>query len=385
MKLVDFFDNPIFNFPGESHVDFQLLVKQDFGVFLSLLKEIDDEHKEAVEEIYQYVDQLCTSLLKILDHVYAGKLIDAYNVLKGMMDQLEKDLTFNKFPDDDYHFYRARTIIEQPITTADEMFHVPFEERHKLKTNRYSVPGLPCLYLSNSVLTCWAELNQPPLEKIVVSRFRTSDRLNYLNLIPDYQWFRDSLYRIQRSPEQRSAQASHYTVKSWLPRTIKVFPLLYLCYRKVQHQEAAFKPEYIFPQLLMQWLLKKKEYHGIRYMSTKCEPSGDHNNVFINYAIPVRSVKATKYCDSLSRQFTVTAPLQLDTINSSKEIKSDFTHDINLDFTSLITTYRKNGETHNYIDSKFKKFELQVAKLPPNRIINSYTNTNIDLIKRREV
>ncbi len=34
--------------------------------------------------------------------------------------------------------------------SKNEMFHIPFELRGLVKTNRYSIPGLPCVYLGSS-------------------------------------------------------------------------------------------------------------------------------------------------------------------------------------------------------------------------------------------
>ena len=65
--------------------------------------------------------------------------------------------------------------------TSDEMFHIPFNLRGLVSTNRYSIPGLPCVYLGSSPLTCWEELNKPDLNTIQTSLYITKD-IRYMDL-----------------------------------------------------------------------------------------------------------------------------------------------------------------------------------------------------------
>lgn len=58
------------------------------------------------------------------------------------------------------HLYRVRHQVAPPLT-REEMFHVPFELRHKVASQRYSIPGLPSLYLGGSLSACWVEMRQP--------------------------------------------------------------------------------------------------------------------------------------------------------------------------------------------------------------------------------
>src|SRR5205823_638449 len=53
-----------------------------------------------------------------------------------------------------------------------DLFHIPFNSRHLITNQRYSFPGLPCLYLGQSLYVCWEELGRPDLNGVVISRFR---------------------------------------------------------------------------------------------------------------------------------------------------------------------------------------------------------------------
>ena len=62
------------------------------------------------------------------------------------------------------------------------MFHIPFNKRGKVETQRYSAPGYPCLYLGSSVNACWEELGQPRFDDMMVSRFVVKEAFPVLDL-----------------------------------------------------------------------------------------------------------------------------------------------------------------------------------------------------------
>lgn len=370
MKLLELFDDDIFTLPAICTTDFRTFIRNELDRFKSLLKAVDDEHRGIVSSVANELDQLCDNIIEIAELVYLGKMINAYNLFSDTLQDFEDVLEFNKFPDTDDYFYRARAD-NHTITSINELFHVPFEGRYQLSSSRYSSPGLPCLYLSNSVYTCWAELNQPPFQQMVVSRFKSSDESKFLNLVPDFEWFRNSLRLIDEG-HMRSDSMS-FTVKSWLARTLKVYPLLLVCYIKTSNLLRTFKPEYIFPQLLMQWLINKPEYRGIRYMSTKCMQIGDHHNMFINYAIPVRSVDSIGYCKVLSRQYEISVPTSFERSRIVKDADKLHQIDPKNQSTSTIVSYCIGEMSYNYYHSAFKELELDIATMPYKSLISTLT------------
>ncbi len=69
--------------------------------------------------------------------------------------------------------------------TKEGMFHVPFESRIKIETQRYSIAGLPCLYLGNSAYVCWLEMGKPNLDSLnmaLIEKTTNTDRLRILDL-----------------------------------------------------------------------------------------------------------------------------------------------------------------------------------------------------------
>ena len=72
---------------------------------------------------------------------------------------------------------------------ADEMFHIPFEKRTDIVNYRYSITGYPCLYIGNSILSCWEEMHTPALDDFVVSRVQVNSdkQVKTLDLRIPYQ------------------------------------------------------------------------------------------------------------------------------------------------------------------------------------------------------
>src|SRR5262249_44356941 len=72
--------------------------------------------------------------------------------------------------------YRMRVEHEPGVTfSKPDLFHIPFDKRHKVTRQRYSIPGLPCLYLGGTLYICWEELRRPKFESIHVARFQVAD------------------------------------------------------------------------------------------------------------------------------------------------------------------------------------------------------------------
>jgi hypothetical protein len=139
------------------------------------------------------------------------------------------------------------------------IFHVPFDRRHDVGTHRYSVPGVPMLYLGASLYTCWLELGRPPLDRVWVSafRFRAPDSPPLLNFGVRPEVVGASIG--QSHLDWSVPHASAYAV-AW--------PLIAACAFCAKERGSPFVEEYVVPQLLMSWVAERRECAGVRYFST---------------------------------------------------------------------------------------------------------------------
>ena len=132
------------------------------------------------ERIKSEIDTLsthCDKLIKSLNEYNGGNTQKSFSLFEEAVQLIEPTL----FPEKkggvariiglEDPFYRAR-VSKISITKRSEMFHRDFSEREYSSSERFSIPGLPCLYLSNSVYVCWEEMNRPQISDFYVSRFQ---------------------------------------------------------------------------------------------------------------------------------------------------------------------------------------------------------------------
>lgn len=199
-----------------------------------------------------------------------------------------------------HSFYRARKN-ENKIFIRKELFHIKFELRHLVSTNRYSVPGFPALYLADNTYTCWEEFERYKLRDLYFSRFENVEDLNIINI----ERIEDLLNELEEIEYSKIKTAL-------LLRYFVLFPLAISCSIKVKHSSAIFKPEYIISQLLLQFVSKEGEIDGIKFPSTKIDYSKLSNVAGYNYVFPVKKISKKGYCEVLTEKFHCTEPTSLE-------------------------------------------------------------------------
>jgi hypothetical protein len=201
-----------------------------------------------------------------------------------------------------------------------DLFHVPFEKRHLIGNNRFSLSGLPCLYFGSSIYCCWEEMNRPNLDYCFTSRFDLTGH-HFIDLSRNSHDISNSLKMIYESLKASNEILPEDAVKIFeylIDDYLRIWPLIFCSSIKTVHHEAVFKPEYIFPQLLLEWLISDDHnlYDGIKFNSTK-EPLLEGRfelpirDNMINYVIPARIVKNEGYCKESLQKIAVSEPINL--------------------------------------------------------------------------
>ncbi|GAB6989905.1 hypothetical protein [Paenibacillus pini] len=257
----------------------------------------------------QILQSLCASLKSAVAHYLKGQPSIAYNVLAAAINKFDAYL-----PPDSIAFdissrakdlYKVRVSDDLALNKMD-MLHLPFEQRGKASTNRYSIPGLPCLYLGSSPLICWEELNRPNKDNMHTSLFVAKDELKFLDFsVPPIifiEMAQEIFEKVYGPSEENVNQVSE------LYREMKLYallwPLIAACSIRVKNRNDPFKPEYIVPQLLLQWVQQSAKYDGICYFSTKINHYNFQNIAhFRNYALPVKSSEDEGYCKEIQNLF----------------------------------------------------------------------------------
>ena len=324
------------------------------GVLRSALKDylflMDWLRKEGVlsDENIVEVTRTCDKLNDIVTSMYQGLHSRAYkqlsNLLKGGNRQpaLNGSIMMSKLGAKEKPLYRMRKMENRRDVSYKDLFHIPLNKRGIVNTNRYSAPGYPCLYLGTSIYACWEELGRPSMSQSMVARLRNDVDLYLLDLrVPTQQQF--------------TAHVIEY---------IRAFPLIIACSVKVKDQDATFKPEYLIPQLLMEYVIDinvnnkmENPISGIYYTSVfRNDDFGFGIEKLENIAIPVQSpLSSKKYCQKLCDMFMLSKP----TCDEMEQIRSGGYQTIEYDHQKAAIIMHQ-GEVDGYEYSSFGYLEKRL-------------------------
>lgn len=90
-----------------------------------------------------------------------------------------------------------------------------------------------------------------------------------------------------------------------------IWPIIFACSVEKKYPSGKFHPEYIIPQMLLQWIAKEQKVDGIRYFSTKIVKYPNAPKVNSNFAFPVRKLNKDGYCNHLRKLFELTEPINI--------------------------------------------------------------------------
>ncbi|WP_321991488.1 hypothetical protein [Marispirochaeta aestuarii] len=311
-KLKEYFQNIVY-----SSKNIKVHVSNEFSNFLNLINDIPE-----LADKKNKIKNCCRELNKILREYENGHVFKSYDLFDKMMHGLNHSLNAiivnGKKPDDflNKDFYRMR-LSSSILSNKKEIFHTPISLRRKINSQRYSVPGLPCLYLSSSVYTCWAEMNKPNIQDLHVSRYVLDDLaivniLNFTMIDPKRLFYRDKIHEFRGDNQMYIERIE----PQFLIDAIILWPLLFVCSLKGSDKSDFYKPEYIIPQFLLQWIRTNHDLKGIAYFSTDLDTKNIDPFYCINYVFPVES-DASEICTYLSNIFKLTDPYRCDVIENT--------------------------------------------------------------------
>ncbi|MEC2134632.1 hypothetical protein P9F07_05835 [Bacillus subtilis] len=287
------------NRTNDDFLEFMKLLLDDY---LEELKQLPGEKIISSDEII-FISSLNNLIFKAIREYLSGDPALAFNHIDSALNELDANykiselLTSNSDDNLRKSLFKMR-IGDNKVYTSNDMFHIPFEKRGMVKTNRYSIPGLPCVYLGTSTFICWEEIGRPNLNSVQTSLYMPESNLVYLDISVPPQTFCDTqkfLFDMTYTRGKFFKDFSKYLV---------LWPLIASCSIRVKNSSDPFKPEYIIPQLVLQWVRRSSIYDGICYFSTKVNDYDSENiSYFRNYALPVKEVKSKGYCEELRGKF----------------------------------------------------------------------------------
>jgi hypothetical protein len=380
-KNLELLNNDVFFLPKErNNPDFPSFLEKILSEYLSKLDKFDGVVGKNIKESKGKIEALCESLLKSIQFYYNGNPSKAYEMfsqgMASVADILWKQKRDFSSGTQDLHFYRARSSDGSRQYDKKEMTHIPFQDRHKIASNRYSIPGYPCLYLANSTYTCWIECGKPNFETMQVCRFDGSKyRFLELSLTPR---FFTKFYESSREEKELQEIADSY-----ITYILTAWPLIAACsIRKMKYpvgERTNFVAEYVFPQMLMEWVRLSEDLDGVKYFSTHNDNTFEVEfGEMINYAIPVKKICDSGYCPQLAYDLPLSEPifynLVLNKIPDLEKIKYSTGNGdpakagYYRTFPSLMFLHESGKKREWYIDTKFGKLEVALNKLKTERM-----------------
>jgi hypothetical protein len=308
MNFLDIIRSPLTNLPLSYTGSFRDNLKQRLTDFGNVIAESTDlsgpvNGIELTAKVFKRrMATLIQGIISTLDIYYAGDPSRAFAELARALREVNVSSFLNKELEllANTDLYRIRTCNRNYALSKHELFHIPFQLRSRVNTQRFSIPGLPSLYVANSIYVAWEELKRPPQSEIQACRLVNKNTMRMLDLTTD-------IY----------ARNQHFidnTSHGWEPLyRVMVWPLVAACSFKVQNPDDPFKPEYVIPQLLLQWV-NKENVIGIKYSSTHIDlNTTGHEGSFYNIVFPVRTFdKEEGHCPWLSQSFRSTQVLPLE-------------------------------------------------------------------------
>lgn len=302
-------------------------------------------------------------LLRSVDQYLSGSAGKAYDEIEQLMqlDIVRASLITLKMPLKRYYsnlygsksLYRVR-VCEEYISERNDIFHIPFEKRHLVKNQRYSIAGIPCLYLGTSLYVCWEEMGKPSLDKLYLSHYKVNGESSYeeifvLNFAFSLEMLLHQNLEIFFDKDIKEEEAK---------ACLAIWPILIACSFNVEHSNSSFCVEYVIPNLILQWVGKEKRpVSGIMYLSTKTKQIRNYDHG-INFVFPpdTDEIQQVGFCDKLKNIFLFSKPVSWQLLNTFADQIDDNSSG------SISRSDDIEGQLiENYKSTKFYKMELKLT------------------------
>lgn len=359
--------------PEGEQPDFREGLSWALDTYISLLKKYKAILGSDIDDIIIKVEEYNNHLKMCVNSYFEGRYNAAYNCINTLLSEDFYEDGYCEIPKEAV-FYRARNPFK-PTDPLKDMFHIPLNKRGIVKTERYSASGYPCLYLGTSINACWEELGQPCFGDMKISCFVVKEKFPVLDL---------------RMPSKNDLIGNDVDI------ILKKLPLIIASSICAQEQDGYFKPEYIIPQLIIEYIITKNrdkydntDYSlfdfvlGVYYTSVHINDELNFpHKTFNNLALPAVLVeKKETYCQLLASCFEWTKP----TSYEYEDIKCKFgpvfqNADGDLTEEELNYKYSKMGELEERL-ATFKTNKIPYLVIGKKEVVlpNSGGEKNIEI------
>lgn len=361
-----------------------IIVKKGNQVYSALFKIWEQyeqliEKTDALKDCMPIISKHIASLKQVINAYYESDFDRANQSIRSIIEYFATPQNENHsisyletlFADNEWkQWFRAR-VNKGQLFGIDDMRHIPADKRCLINNNRYSINGIPCVYLSNSILTCWEELGRPSIDELYVNRYYPKNGIKVFNLSTTGYDLINAQSMIKYVAE--GAVSYDLAVIEYFLQWV----LQSACSVVVEESNRIFKEEYVIPQLLMQ-NLRKYNIDGVIYFSTRGKLSFRSSGSWIakNIAIPVLDIKGwgekdEKYSPTIDKMFDLTEPINVGMYRNGLTPLTPTIHHESNNWTrshAIIFLVSIGGR---YSDSLFYKCEIELQNYSHNVLKNS--------------
>lgn len=323
---------------------------------------INDAKNDVLELLnnYRHNEYLITKLQKSFAIRGVAPFIEMQN--KGNDDY------YNELNNKSLYLFRARVGKEQ--FNKKDILHIPFNKRELVSTERFSIAGVPCLYLGTTSLVCWLEMGKPNDNEFNVSSFKVSETVNIIDFVSYCYFFNNTLF---------NCNSDKHEMTEFEKTAIEIWPLICAISFSVDDKNRKFKSEYIISQLIMQ-CLEDLKVDGIAYISTKAPAEHEHDRFpyYVNIAIPMKIGCNNRFDEmyrysELCEKLTLTNPICL---SEYRMIQQNSISYENESIPNFISKSAISGQPEVYFAGKsieykkciFSRFDNYLVNLEHNNI-----------------
>lgn len=357
-KQLDYFSFLHHKFDEIKTVLYQLAVQCSQPPFSYRLDYLTSE----ILKIRTYIYQSCDCIEKVLQLYLKGDAINAYKLIEKYLIGNPYLKILSSIPQDKESsllkslFKMRKNDGDRHLFTNKEMFHIPLNLRHKVGTYRFSMPGIPCIYLANNLYICSLEVQANPLHDYQASRVELCDTVSVLNLAY-------CINETQQWCDMWDANRGDKKIADMIIAWFALYPLMLAsAVKTIQSsasplmctQGASFVPEYVIPQLLMQYVTGNEDakLDGIRYLSTKCISDDRRIGFYVCWAFPSKTDALQGHAANLKKIFKLTDGVKLPVAPRTITHCEVFSGKVKNDVLTMPTDYQNDVKTKPFAEAE---------------------------------
>ena len=259
--------------------------------------------EQCIEKILErYLDS--AFLVASINDNYAFKGLSPKKIRPSICNESHCSL-YEEMTNKEFYFFRSRISVER--LERKDMLHIPFDNRGCISTQRFSIPGTPCLYFSTTTLGTWLEMGMPDINVFQAAAYELPKELKVLNLCLQ-QFFLDG------SSSLISTEQEYKNIHDFL----EIFPLVIASSYRIGECNRVFKSEYVIPQLIMQ-AARCLGIDGVAYLTKRmCDSYSYPHGVNLALMMPCNGKVEEKYWERAS-EIKLTSPYFITDIQKKNE------------------------------------------------------------------